>query len=256
MESIKEHLRNFKVGYNNTYFFKLKNGKHYFGEIKALTDDVLQFEPLQFYDPNSENKQEITQIPLNEIDLNNAFDWDWNNSCWMNALWDASRECWIYEETKFWLINLPYNFPENDNRLKGVGYWAGRDNPYLPHPKFLVDPEWHQGERNQIIEYLQSGHSCSQWRGFSYCRFKCGIDDWHMGYRDLTDGEWIWPEGLAHYVEKHQIRLPDSFVASMQKNSWLVPKKINFSFWREIGVTCSDWIKWAREYAEARSSIA
>jgi len=33
------------------------------------------------------------------------------------------------------------------------------------------------------------------------------------GCTELCDDMWCWPEGLAHYVEKHGIRLPDEFVA-------------------------------------------
>jgi hypothetical protein len=40
--------------------------------------------------------------------------------------------------------------------------------------------------------------------GYSQCRF-CGIQN---GSGEFTDGLLIWPEGLAHYVEKHHVRLP------------------------------------------------
>jgi hypothetical protein len=33
------------------------------------------------------------------------------------------------------------------------------------------------------------------------------------GCTQLCDDMWCWPEGLAHYVENHGIRLPDEFVA-------------------------------------------
>ena len=33
------------------------------------------------------------------------------------------------------------------------------------------------------------------------------------GCLELCDDMWCWPEGLAHYVEVHEIRLPDEFVA-------------------------------------------
>jgi len=33
-----------------------------------------------------------------------------------------------------------------------------------------------------------------------------------MGSSDLTDGVYVWPEGLVHYVEKHNVRLPTEFV--------------------------------------------
>jgi hypothetical protein len=35
----------------------------------------------------------------------------------------------------------------------------------------------------------------------------------HIGSRGFCDDVWCWPQGLAHYVETHGIRLPDEFVA-------------------------------------------
>lgn len=37
-----------------------------------------------------------------------------------------------------------------------------------------------------------------------------------MGHRDLTDGVYVWPEGLAHYVKAHAVRLPDDFLAHVR----------------------------------------
>ncbi|HEY1188039.1 MAG TPA: hypothetical protein VGE74_10300 [Gemmata sp.] len=45
-----------------------------------------------------------------------------------------------------------------------------------------------------------------------------------MGGRDLTDGVWMWPEGLAHYVECHAVRLPDEFVSTMESHGWEPPR--------------------------------
>ena len=33
-----------------------------------------------------------------------------------------------------------------------------------------------------------------------------------MGTTCLSDGRFIWPRGLAHYVDKHFVRLPEEFV--------------------------------------------
>jgi len=44
------------------------------------------------------------------------------------------------------------------------------------------------------------------------CRF-CGRE---IGFRELTDGRWVWPEGLGHYVEAHDVRLPEAFLASVR----------------------------------------
>jgi len=61
-----------------------------------------------------------------------------------------------------------------------------------------------------------------------------------MGSRELTDGEWIWPEGLAHYVEHHDVILPDAFVDHCRSRAWRpatcdIPSayEIDDNFWRE-----------------------
>jgi len=33
-----------------------------------------------------------------------------------------------------------------------------------------------------------------------------------MGCGDITDGVWVWPEGLGHYVGVHGVRLGEEFV--------------------------------------------
>jgi hypothetical protein len=45
--------------------------------------------------------------------------------------------------------------------------------------------------------------------GYSTCRI-CG--DYRNGDRELTDGVYLWPQGLAHYVREHQVRLPSQFL--------------------------------------------
>jgi len=39
-----------------------------------------------------------------------------------------------------------------------------------------------------------------------------------MGRGELTDGVYMWPEGLAHYLEKHNVRLPQEFVDHVLKS--------------------------------------
>lgn len=40
-----------------------------------------------------------------------------------------------------------------------------------------------------------------------------------MGSRELTDGVYVWPEGLVHYIEKHNVRLPRQFVEHVLRGS-------------------------------------
>jgi hypothetical protein len=110
--------------------------------------------------------------------------------------------------------------------VRAVGYWRSTLGPCegtvdrLPHPADLVTPGWLAGNRDRIISYLRAGRTFAEWRGLSYCRFRCATDIRAMGSRCLTDGEWVWPEGLAHYIECHEVRLPQEFVDGMRERGW------------------------------------
>ena len=118
----------------------------------------------------------------------------------------------------------------------------------FPHPADLVTPGWLSDDRDRIISYLQAGRTFAKWRGLSYCRFGCGADTRAMGSRCLTDGEWVWPEGLAHYVESHEVRLPQEFVDAMRRHCWQIglaedgptadaQGEPDFTFWLEWSAT-------------------
>jgi hypothetical protein len=106
-----------------------------------------------------------------------------------------------------------------------VGYWKAADdaNNDRPNALDLVDEEWvrsHERIQSVLIAYLHEGHVESYEMGYSYCRFpSCA---WHsskkhsgktrhkgMGACNLTDGIYVWPEGLTHYLASHSLRLPN-----------------------------------------------
>ncbi len=41
--------------------------------------------------------------------------------------------------------------------------------------------------------------------------------------RILTDGEWIWPDDLAYYVEKYHVSLEREFLNRVRENLYRVP---------------------------------
>ncbi len=49
--------------------------------------------------------------------------------------------------------------------------------------------------------------------GFSGCRL-CGEVN---GSAEFTDGVYLWPEGLAHYVREHSVKLPDEVLAHVRR---------------------------------------
>jgi hypothetical protein len=139
--------------------------------------------------------------------------------------------------------------------LKAVGYWYSPEpsrfgDDQFPHPRDLIAPDWCVRERARIAAYLRSGWTYQQWRGFSSCRLRCGKEGHNLGSRDLTDGEWVWPEGLPHYVEKHHVRLPDEFVATMRRRRWRVPAGRTEPTWHTHGKPdFSSWVGWGKANA-------
>lgn len=64
--------------------------------------------------------------------------------------------------------------------------------------------------RATIADYLNNGRKVETYLGSSYCRFGC--KDVDMGSADLSDGIFVWPEGLSHYVLVHHVMLPSEFL--------------------------------------------
>jgi len=102
----------------------------------------------------------------------------------------------------------------------GVGYWDDGWLP-LPRPQDLVCPGWRSDDRDRIVAYLREGVVVRRAFGSSACRFMdCRLS---LGSADLTDGLWMWPERLEHYVTDHAVQLPEVFVETMEGNGWRVP---------------------------------
>ena len=124
--------------------------------------------------------------------------------------------------------------PTLHTTLKLIGYWAPPPNrprvqhldhrdPPWPDIRRAVRIGWRSEVRERLIAYLRSGHRCNGALGSSACRFECRTNYSYLGNGEYTDGEWIWPEGLPHYVERHGVTLPEEFVANAAARGWRVP---------------------------------
>lgn len=114
------------------------------------------------------------------------------------ALNDRSTDGSQVEET----TNLP------PTRIRMIGYWIDDDQPNLPDPAVHIDSDWDSNEQRIVAEYLNAGRPIRTGRGCSPCRI-CGAPN---GFEEFTDGVFQWPEGLAHYVLDHGVRLPDEVI--------------------------------------------
>jgi hypothetical protein len=86
-----------------------------------------------------------------------------------------------------------------------IGYWQSTLEPHWPDPRDFVDTSWDESDRARVAQYLQRG-GIEIWGqcGMSQCRF-CGASN---GSGERSDGVYLWPEGLAHYIRVHNVRLP------------------------------------------------
>lgn len=94
------------------------------------------------------------------------------------------------------------------NGRKEIGYWWNEYEPDLPNPEDFMDPIWNKVERNQVIKYLKGGKQGKRMKGSSACRI-CKKSN---GSGELFDSKYTWPEGFAHYLEAHDVRVPVEFV--------------------------------------------
>jgi hypothetical protein len=127
--------------------------------------------------------------------------------------------------------------------MKLIGYWIRSlaDDEFLP-PQELVT-EYAPATRDLIADYLDAGATFAVYRGFSWCRFFC---DHQMGNCELTDGEWVWPQDLSHYVRDHDVRLPDEFVECALGQS--TPAGAPSEVWATITPDERFWISWCTKH--------
>lgn len=92
-----------------------------------------------------------------------------------------------------------------------IGYWDDPATPgKWPRVEDFIDLSWDEDDRDFVGRYLQTGLVVAAYMGYSTCRV-CGRTD--NGDLELSDGKFVWPNGLSHYVLNHGVRLPDWFVA-------------------------------------------
>jgi len=125
--------------------------------------------------------------------------------------------------------------------LKMLGFWRSKNEPLLPDPAKFIDDLWDKEERLIVSRYLKSAQILSASPGSSWCRFRCKRK--HVGSVTYTDGKYVWPEGLAHYIDVHFIRLPDEFIehAIHNEKSYVGPPYDEIIFNKDWWINQKGW---------------
>lgn len=130
-----------------------------------------------------------------------------------------------------------------------IGYWHdGSPQSVCVHPHYLVDDNWDTAERELVANYLRSGKRCNAYLGYSSCRFNCGISCTEMGTCEQHDGKFIWPEGLVHYIEAHNVKLPEMFLEHMRKNKTIRIEEDKDWAMKYTPMNLNYWMKFCTSY--------
>ena len=141
-------------------------------------------------------------------------------------------------------------------KLHMLGYWGmSRYEPLLPHPQDFVDYDWPEEERERIAKYLLGGYMVCIYGGCAVDRFCYGRDgdiNQEMGDSELTDGIYCWPIGLAVYVRKYSVRLPEFFHQHIRMQNYIPPDHSQFEGKYEFDTSLRKWINWTRRNRKNR----
>lgn len=127
--------------------------------------------------------------------------------------------------------------------LRRIGYWKASLRDDFPVPQELR-AEYSSEVTGVLATYLESGRFFESYLGSSWCRFGCPGE---YGSAEFTDGVWLWPAGLAHYVRHHTVALPTEFV----RHATSVEFPARAFRWPPALVQRADdsyWIGWARSF--------
>lgn len=91
-----------------------------------------------------------------------------------------------------------------------VGYWRSKMESGWPDPAWFIDEAWSRSEAAAVVEHVQRGEPVAVAAGVDWCRFRCSRE--HLGTAMLSDGTYVWPQSLVHYMLAHAVRPPDEFV--------------------------------------------
>jgi hypothetical protein len=112
--------------------------------------------------------------------------------------------------------------------LREAGFWRPQGAPASlvsdrPDPRALVDAAWaRSADAAVVVRYLRARARFVEGfeMGLAPCRFAAGAaagcaraPPRELGCASLTDGVFVWPEGLPHYLRRHCVRPADDFVA-------------------------------------------
>lgn len=154
----------------------------------------------------------------------------------------------------FWCGSLRAGVGPDDWRLRVIAEEHAADvesgRPFLPHPGRLIAALGGRSYDIRVSRYLAAGIPVRGYFGYGVCRC-CGTE---LGTSDLTDGAWVWPEGLEHYLQTHELPLPAEFRSTVATNGYQVPLAPGTELDRDGDYDYTFWRSWVMSAYQGATS--
>lgn len=114
----------------------------------------------------------------------------------------------------------------NENH-KNFGFWASPEDaePCFPKIEEWLAPQWQPEDRPQLLAYIQGCPVViAASAGTKVCR-RC--QQRMNGSAFQSDGAWLWPVSLGHYMQAHEVRIPDALVAYIRSRNYQFPSRVD-----------------------------
>ena len=133
--------------------------------------------------------------------------------------------------------------------LKLIGFWSGDRESHESwiDPSKLVAPGCYGDEKSRVVAYLRAGTRINFELGYSFCRIEGGPPDSEMGTCDMTDGTWVWPEGLWVYVDLYDVKLPDEFLIHARNLDYQIPESATKLTLNSVQYDSTFWNRWCSD---------
>lgn len=106
------------------------------------------------------------------------------------------------------------------------GFWTIDENcdyglPLLEH---VIDDNWIPYDKTILLNYLNKSPIVV---AGSFPEIKCELCDEKVRTSVYSsDGVWLWPTDLVHYVSEHAVKLPIDFIEHIRQMEYLPPKTL------------------------------
>lgn len=122
----------------------------------------------------------------------------------------------------------PIPLAVDDGQLRRIGMFRESGHGEMPDAPSLRRLRGRRVHKHavEVARYLRAGHVLAFSPGIVVDYFD-RTGNVIAGTPTLrTDGVFVWPDFLAHYVEKHQVSLPRAFEWHMEASGWMVPASV------------------------------